>query len=349
MNSRKFRQRGFTLIELLVVIAIIAVLIALLLPAVQQAREAARRTQCKNSLKQIGLAMHNYHDVYMQFPPGYVAKTPFSITSGEKSLWSWSAFILPYVDQAPLYSQANVGNSLLEQVLVSNPGILQTKIPVFRCASDIGPNVNNYIDNVNTPGSTTTNFYNANVVDSNGNTVSIATSNYVMVAGPADSTTPEVRDPAQAALGPPTGIAFQNSKIGFRDITDGTSNTLCVGERAWNYKGRTLGAATAFGFSASVDDPSGSANIKTAALNALGITYNGINATIGIQHDRRGFSSAHIGGAHFLLCDGSVRFISENIDYLKLTVTTPPVPYGCVTTTFARLAAIADGQVVGEF
>ena len=97
-------KRGFTLIELLVVIAIIAILIALLLPAVQQAREAARRSQCKNNMKQIGLALHNYHDVYNTFPPGYVGQTDVSILAGY-GLWSWSALILPYIDQAPLYNQ----------------------------------------------------------------------------------------------------------------------------------------------------------------------------------------------------------------------------------------------------
>ncbi len=99
MKFQKQRQRGFTLIELLVVIAIIAILIALLLPAVQQAREAARRTQCKNNLKQIGLSLHNYHDVYNSFPNGTV-----STSAGNWGI-SWWARVLPYVDQAPLYNQ----------------------------------------------------------------------------------------------------------------------------------------------------------------------------------------------------------------------------------------------------
>ena len=347
MIVRKKRASGFTLIELLVVIAIIAVLIALLLPAVQQAREAARRTQCKNSLKQIGLAMHSYHDTFNQFPPGYIAKIPFNIISGEKSLWSWGAFILPYIDQANLYNQISPGNNLLENVLVAYPGALQTKLAVFRCASDTGPQTNNYVESM-TPGATTVNNYNANVVDSNGNTVAISTSNYVMVSGPADSTTPAVRDQSQS-LKDPLGIGFQNGNINFRDITDGSSNTLLVGERAWNYKSRILGAATVFGFSASINDQGSSANVKSAGMNALGLTYNGINATVGIQHDRRGFSSSHVGGAHFLMCDGSVRFVSENIDYLKITAAQTPIPYGCVTTTFARLAARNDGQTIGDF
>src|SRR6187431_767815 len=95
------RRRGFTLIELLVVIAIIGVLVSLLLPAVQQAREAARRSQCKNNLKQIGLAMHNYHDVHNTLPPGYITGVPQNINASEISHWSWGAFVLPQIDQAP--------------------------------------------------------------------------------------------------------------------------------------------------------------------------------------------------------------------------------------------------------
>src|SRR5689334_25410189 len=104
------RRRAFTLIELLVVIAIIAVLIALLLPAVQQAREAARRTQCKNNLKQIGLALHNYHDTFRLFPPGYVDRNGNPNLTPDNDLgpgWGWAAFLLPYIDQSPLYSPIN--------------------------------------------------------------------------------------------------------------------------------------------------------------------------------------------------------------------------------------------------
>jgi prepilin-type N-terminal cleavage/methylation domain-containing protein len=112
MKTDRVRSRGFTLIELLVVIAIIAILIGLLLPAVQQAREAARRTQCKNNLKQIGLAMHNYHDVYGRFPPGFVMKNPPSANANsiERSMYSWGAFILPQIEQANLFTTLNVGN-----------------------------------------------------------------------------------------------------------------------------------------------------------------------------------------------------------------------------------------------
>ncbi len=122
---RERRRLGFTLIELLVVIAIIAILIALLLPAVQQAREAARRTQCRNNLKQIGLALHNYHDVFNTFPPGYVAKIANNKTSSERSMFAWGALILPYIEQGNLYQVLDPGNPLgnrshLERGWVSN-------------------------------------------------------------------------------------------------------------------------------------------------------------------------------------------------------------------------------------
>ncbi|MFM7832361.1 MAG: DUF1559 domain-containing protein, partial [Planctomycetaceae bacterium] len=108
------RSRGFTLIELLVVIAIIAILVALLLPAVQQAREAARRTQCKNNLKQIGLAFHNYHDVFNTFPPGYISPIANGNTSSEVGVYSWGSFILPQLEQVNAFQALGVGNVPLQ-------------------------------------------------------------------------------------------------------------------------------------------------------------------------------------------------------------------------------------------
>jgi len=139
------RRIGFTLIELLVVIAIIAILISLLLPAVQQAREAARRTQCRNNMKQIGLALHNYHDVFNSFPPGYVAKIPNNKTSSERSMFAWGSLILPYIDQGNVYQVLDPGNVLtLDQRLldpVVGPALvaaIQTPLASFRCPTDRG-------------------------------------------------------------------------------------------------------------------------------------------------------------------------------------------------------------------
>src|SRR5262245_16035146 len=130
MRSRK----GFTLIELLVVIAIIAVLIALLLPAVQQAREAARRSQCKNNLKQIGLGLHNYHDTFGVFAPGFISSTSNS-TTGIGTGWASSAFILPYIDQAPLYNQLNTLTPINPSD-ATQLGLIRTVIGVYQCPSD---------------------------------------------------------------------------------------------------------------------------------------------------------------------------------------------------------------------
>ncbi len=341
MNFCSKVRRGFTLIELLVVIAIIAILIALLLPAVQQAREAARRTQCKNSLKQIGLAWHNYHDVFNTFPPGYVAKNAGQQLNNEVSMWSWGAFILPYIDQAPLYNTLTPGPVLLEQRLTTNLSAMQTPIPTFRCASDVGPGLNNY-QNATMGLAPNDTSYSALVQDAAGNRYEIATSNYVASGSVGTSTTPMV-DPT--IYGPAGGVAFQNSKINLRDITDGSSNTLMVGERAYQYKQAVMGAATILGHSSMVVTQSTSWSVKSSQLNALGVTYNGINAAIS-AHDHRGYSSVHVGGAHFVMCDGAVRFISENIDNVNTPIAAGTDWY---TSTFTRLAGRNDGDVIGDF
>ncbi|MFM7869824.1 MAG: DUF1559 domain-containing protein, partial [Planctomycetaceae bacterium] len=135
---------GFTLIELLVVIAIIAILIALLLPAVQQAREAARRTQCKNNLKQIGLALHNYHDTHGRFPPTQimVAYMGANNTNPQPRNHTWVSLVLPYLEQATLYSSINFSAAMhlngVYQTLSTGETIVSRKLPVLQCPSDPG-------------------------------------------------------------------------------------------------------------------------------------------------------------------------------------------------------------------
>jgi prepilin-type N-terminal cleavage/methylation domain-containing protein len=151
MSQNARRYRGFTLIELLVVIAIIAVLIALLLPAVQQAREAARRSQCKSQLKQMGLALHNYHDTFTSFPVSYaVTNAP----SSDGLQQSWIAAVLPYFDQAPLYNMINFGASLSNDPrgtgAPSNMWVAMQTLPVIKCPSDSSPNT---LNNRSDPGS----------------------------------------------------------------------------------------------------------------------------------------------------------------------------------------------------
>ncbi|MFG0261639.1 MAG: DUF1559 domain-containing protein, partial [Novipirellula sp. JB048] len=209
------------------------------------------------------------------------------------------------------------------------------------CPSDTGPILNNFDDNIS---GGTNNYYNRHVTSDGTDRIAIATSNYVMVANPSDSTTPVVL-PSQ--YGPPHGVGFQNSKIGFHQITDGTSNTLLVGERAWRFHDLTVGAANALGFSAETCNSSTSWNVKSGGLAAIGIGYDGINWSANNRiHQTRGFSSTHPGGAQFALCDGSVRFISDSIDYAKLSVTIAGYEKA---TVFARLLSRDDGTPVGEY
>ncbi|MEZ6051802.1 MAG: DUF1559 domain-containing protein [Planctomycetaceae bacterium] len=171
-----------------------------------------------------------------------------------------------------------------------------------------------------------------------------------MVANAGDSTTPGI---CPTQYGPPLGLASQNSRVKIRDITDGTSNTFAIGERAWKFNDLLAGAGVIYGVSAdpltNIDQGS-SWNIKSAFTNVAGITYDGLNwSQNNRQHAARAFSSTHEGGGHFLFCDGSVHFISENISARKGTVSAAGYPADIVTNTYGRLAVRSDGLVTGEF
>ncbi|WP_437206290.1 DUF1559 family PulG-like putative transporter [Planctomicrobium sp. SH664] len=327
-------SRAFTLIELLVVIAIIAVLIALLLPAVQQAREAARRSQCKNNLKQIGLALHNYHEVHNVFPPGNVhnADPGLPLTGSQKQAsWGWGSLILPNLDQAPLYNSLGVGNRTLNQVLLdsSSAVLTRTVLPVFRCPTDVAPDINTG-DNRNFDSS-----YKSSFPD---NSATLGTSNYIGVAGT------RVRNSDSHLVGNSDGygILMGSSRISLRDITDGSSNTLLVGERDWVCTAGVWAGVNRY----NNDGRSGVANVMGGAQNDAKINFP---TPEGSDFCHKGFTSSHAGGAQFVFADGHVAFLSENMHF-RSTGGSSDVPEDMAKMgTYQRLLRRNDGLTVGEF
>jgi len=292
------RRNGFTLIELLVVIAIIGVLIALLLPAVQQAREAARRTQCKNNLKQIGLALHNYHDQFNMLPPAWVGVDPATRLPHVEGLngWGWASKILPQIDQAPLATRINFSLSVADPV---HDELRVMTLSVFRCPSDVGPE--------------------RWMLDSeDGDPLTeLAIANYVGSFG-----TRELHDCEGLPIGQQCvsdGVLFHNSRVRISDVTDGMSNTIFVGER------RTFESAGWFSTWVGAI-PEG----EEAMVRILATTDHTPNHPDNHFDD---FGSHHVGGAHFLLGDGTVRFISANINL----------------ATYQSLATRSAGDLTGEF
>jgi len=306
------RRRAFTLIELLVVIAIIAVLIALLLPAVQQAREAARRTQCKNNMKQLGLALHNYESSTTKFPPSStspIGKGVWNYPGTGPSdpnihLHSFASLILPYIDAATVYNSVNYNVSALDP---ANRTAASIVLPFYRCPSFAGLPYSGDTHYINTPISSTT----------------MALRNYTAMG-------------AKTVLGlsgavPAEGIMYPRSATGFRDVIDGTSNTIMLAET------RDQGAPVWIDGSA--------ASVAARWFNGVPPTYSGNSSSINFKpyfvgypptmaiDQNYGPSSQHVGGAHHLMADGAVRLISENIDYV----------------VYENLVSKAGGEVVGDF
>lgn len=318
------RRIGFTLIELLVLIAIIATLMALLLPAVQQAREAARRSQCRNNLKQIGLALHNYHDTFNTLPPGNVHKLGNQNVAA-MAAFGWHSFILPQLDQATLFNALGVNTQDLDSVL-RNPAIQnlpKTKLDVYRCPSDTAPDLN-----------TQREYDNPYSAAFGGLPVHLGTANYVGVSGTRWSTPEDWivnrRDPF--------GTMWGDSKVRLHDITDGTSNTFVVGERNWR-----------FGWAANWPGPRNYTGTGIWGMRQhLSILDVKINDPVlqpnGNPAGSRGFSSEHVGGAHFLFADGRVQFLSENISFNTTgqNQASPPSALG----VFQRLGRRNDGLPV---
>ena len=319
-----FRQRrhGFTLIELLVVIAIIAVLIALLLPAVQQAREAARRSQCKNNLKQLGLACHNYHDSFGQFPQNYDGRPYNEKTNNNWQTgygdFGWIVMALPYMDQAPLYNRFNFsdnsgGCNSCGWTSPSNLPLASTVIPSLMCPSNPQPNT----VNVDVAGCSGGGASNVGRTDYTGNLGFIAgdwRSCLVQDGGniPLTKNTTETVGLVLDAWGEGgtegTYLLGMNGVFSFMgtarisDITDGSSNTILVMEDHHWSKGRTQPQSYA-------------GDVGWASPMQVSTAANLVNQTYGYNdpHKCHGISSTHVGGAQIMMSDGSVRFLSENI------------------------------------
>lgn len=337
VDSRK--RFGFTLIELLVVIAIIAILIALLLPAIQNAREAARRLQCRNNLKQLGIAMHNYHNTYNTFPPG------FRFIAGSPSRVLGTAFfsLLPYLEQDNLRASFNP-NAPWHTL---TPVDAQRQVPVFVCPSDSATNPTTYplLTSLNLPAGDT-----------------FANSSYGFSLGFRDSMCFGSGFGAPPAT-PQSGVFAFHSKTRLADITDGSSNTFAIGEAA-------CGLPLCNGIGCTTPDPNGTraahswlvGGASIEFLYAAGFRYSGgwistveppnkspvtdsrymLSADAfsdcrasweGGPHWVSNARSMHPGVVQFLFCDGSVRPLSNSIDL----------------GTYRALSTIQGGEVAGEF
>ena len=321
LRTVRFRpsRQGFTLIELLVVIAIIAVLIALLLPAVQQAREAARRTQCKNNLKQIGLALHNYHGTHKVFPAAVYSKgacttgTPDPLTLNASG---WT-MLLPFLELGNLYEQYDSTQAACHYVTgggpiagdpMNNADVVSTLVPAFICPSENESSYSTEADDryLIAPGETTIRGALTNY-DFSTEWQNVYSCNEYHTRPAAEKR-----------------MFSDNSDTRIANVTDGTSNTVAVSETRL---GIANGAPSAWGY-------------RGWVMIGVDIYYQGINDTVrsGTDYapqlgDWGTAGSHHTGGCHVLMADGSVQFLSESIN----------------RTTLLNLSRMSDGNVVGEY
>ena len=286
------RRLAFTLVELLVVIAIIGLLVALLLPAVQAARESARATQCKNNLKQIGLAIHNYHDVLGYLPPGWAADAPEG-----KNGWGWGALILAHIEQTSLQAKVHYDLRILNP---ANDPVRGVVVPGYICPTDPYPDTADvYVmpPILYAPTGPQPYYYHPPTAIP----FSFAKSNYVGIFGKLEiATVPSAGD----------GTFFHNSRLRLVNISDGLSNTMIVGERS------SLPGVT-FTLTGQVQrlDTSMWHGVIPGANDAMARVVGSADHTP--SHPNRhfdDFSSLHPGGTHFLSGDGSVQRVDNTID-----------------------------------
>jgi prepilin-type N-terminal cleavage/methylation domain-containing protein len=314
------RRRGFTLVELLVVIAIIGVLVALLLPAVQAARESARRMQCSNKLKQLGLAIQNYHDTFLVFPPQSFP------AHGSTNAWGWGPMIFPFMELQALHEalQPNskmppgvfAGTLPAAQTQFSGGMILQQRVVAFTCPSDGNTVLNQFYGNPRA-STNSANWYSKSNYLCNQNVITKAVGTFAGPPGP--------------------------KCLSMRNVQDGTSNTLLLGERAlrvnplnkrsvagvvWGKPANNADAATCFhpNYPINTQDP-----VNDFQANGYGLYASNAQHTC----NSHGVTSNHPSGAMFALCDGAIRFISENVATNPIAFNNPPANAtqpGCTST-----------------
>jgi prepilin-type N-terminal cleavage/methylation domain-containing protein/prepilin-type processing-associated H-X9-DG protein len=309
--SRSGNRRGFTLIELLVVIAIIAVLIGLLLPAVQKVREAAARMSCGNNLKQLGIAVHSYHDAYGRFP--YSAGPGCDFSSFAPNPWSWLARILPHIEQDNLYQQCGIATGTPLASAGSGPA---TQIKMFLCPSDPS-SVQPRSDEAN---------IGSNFNNSGAPPLLVGSTNYKGVSGNdwAWGTFQNYPNGIGNGLDAGNGVFFRTDytrRLTLVDITDGTSNTLMIGEDIP-------------GMNVHCDWPFFNHAVGTCAIplnSAMLPGQPGFGNPLDWP-DVYSFRSRHPSGANFALADGSVRYVQQSISL----------------TTYRAAASIAGGEVLGS-
>jgi len=334
-------RRGFTLIELLVVVAIIAILVALLLPAVQQAREAARRAQCLNNLKQIGLALHNYHGHAGSFPPGFLAVAADGTPNLDGSNgFGWAAFILPEMDQAPLHATLDFEHMLTDHEdhdhgaddhdhalsSGSNLELIAYHLNLYRCPSDGGEET--FELELGEHGHDDDHDADDHDADDHDHDheehVVLGASNYAAVfGGRSDLHAMEDWDEDVQRKG--DGMFYQNSETQFRNLRDGSTQTVAVGERVTQAYRPTGPQLEIFPSCWAGVVPEG----EEAIARVLALTDHAPNAG---EHPED-LSSHHPGGANVLMADGHVQFVSENVD----------------EDTFAGAGTIDGGEVLEDF